>query len=117
MYKDIDLKTSKKSIENIEAIKASINNILSTEIGTLPGNPAFGSNLHQFIFSLIGPLEKELIKEEVVERIEMWEDRIKIIDIQVTDNPDYNQILINLIFEVEINGEKIQDDVLVTINK
>ena len=116
MYKDIDLKNGKEQT-NIKAIKSSINNILSTKIGSVPGNPSFGSNLHQFVFSLIGPLEKELIKEEVIDRIEMWEDRIKILDIQVTDNPDYNQVFINMKFEVEINGEKIQDDVLVAIDK
>lgn len=116
MFKDVSLKNGNIE-ENIKSIKTSIKNILSTKIGSVPGNPAFGSNLNQFVFSLIGPLEKELIKEEIVNVLELWEDRFKIENIEVTDNPDYNQVFIEITFSVIIKNEKILETTKITIDK
>ena len=84
----------------VRAIFNSLNNLLATAEGSLPGNPAYGCSLEKFLFEPIDPLQQKLISEQVRYSISRFEKRITIMNIVVTDDPEYNRILIQLYFRI-----------------
>jgi len=110
---DINSKLLKgsKNDRGYKAINNSLNNILSINKGSLPGNPEFGSNLSKYIFELIDPLITQLIKEEVISAIKRWEQRITVNKIDVIEDTDYNRVLIKIDYSIKqddsINEEYI----------
>lgn len=95
--------------KNIPSIVNSIRNILSTTTGSIPGHPTFGSNLPRFLFDLINPLTLANIKDSCLYSLSTWEPRIKIININVTGDPDYNRILINIKYTLkdDVNNSEL----------
>jgi len=65
-----------KLSEYEEDIAQAIRIILSTRQGERVMRPAFGSNLHSFLFEIPGYGVQEQIAKEVVNALEVWEPRI-----------------------------------------
>jgi len=88
-----------------KAIENSLRNILHTQIGTSPGNPEFGCNLYKYLFEILDPLTSKLIETEVRYAIQRFEPRIRINDIIVSEDIDYNKlkVLINYSLLNDIN--------------
>ena len=72
-----------QKIYDIDVIIASWNNILITPRRTHLHDPDYGSDLHKMIFEPVDDETIEAIKREVEERIEKYDDRARIEDIQV----------------------------------
>jgi len=91
-----------------EAIFNSLNNIISTPKGSVPGHPEFGCGIDKYIFELIDPMIKEAIKGEIMYAINRWEERIKVTEIEVVDDPDYNRVLIKIKYVImnDIKGNE-----------
>jgi phage baseplate assembly protein W len=93
--------TSRKETEDYfktgeEALKNSIYNILTTQPGSVPGHPEFGTNLGQYLFEQIDPLVSQLIDAEIKYAMSRWEPRVTIVTIDVQDDPDYNRLTIKM---------------------
>jgi phage baseplate assembly protein W len=86
--------------KDTEAIRNSINNILMTKRGSLPGNPEFGSKLQEVLFNQITPLLIEFIKADIRMSLQRWEPRVRIQDIIVKDNTDYNALMISIVYTI-----------------
>ena len=89
-----------KPVKGTEAVKNSIHNIIATPIGSIPGHPEFGSRVNKYIFELIDPAIKEMIKAEISYSLKRWEPRVDIISIEVNDDPDYNRVTIKMIYNI-----------------
>lgn len=98
------IKTKSGEVSNyskdIEAIRNSLNNILMTKRGSLPGNPEFGSKLQEVLFNQITPVLIEFIRADIRTSIQRWEPRVKVTDIIIKDDPDYNSIIISLVYTI-----------------
>jgi len=92
---------STKPVKNDAAIYNSLNNIISTPKGSMPGHPEFGCGIDKYIFELMDPMIEQSIKSEIAYAIDRWEPRIKIIEINVIDDTDYNRILIKLKYNIK----------------
>jgi len=120
IYKDFKFPFSKNSItgvdvvEDIESIRQSISNIINTKRGTLPHNPRFGSNVLNYLFTKMTPLNELRIQIEIEFALENFEPRIEIISIDVISNPDLNQYEINIIYNIK--QLSISDTVLVNLS-
>jgi len=90
-------------VTNEKAIGNSLNNIMRTRVGSVPGHPEFGSNLDKYLFEQINPMTIEFISQEIKYAIGRWEPRVNIVKIKVTEDLDYNRILINLIYNIKTN--------------
>ncbi len=94
IYKDYH--TPEKLDQDVKAIQNAIKNILSTDIGSLPGKPTFGSRLRYVLFEQMDDITEELAKRIIKEAIYKWEDRIIIKSIDIISEQAYNRYIINI---------------------
>ena len=100
-YNDISNKPNENIDKNDKAIVNSINNILGTPTGTMPGHPEFGCSVGKYLFEQLDILTIQLIKEEVKYALARWELRIDVSDVIVTEDLDYNRIDIKIIYSIK----------------
>jgi len=93
-----------KRIDKLNVILNSWNNILLTPRGTYLHDPEFGSDLYKYVFEPSDDISIDGIKNEVANRIAMYDDRAIIEDIEV--NVQSNGKRINVILYVNYKGEK-----------
>jgi len=79
-----------------DALQNAIHNIFVTQPGSVPGHPAFGCKLGNFLFDQIDPLVESMIKAEIIYSIKRWEPRVRIINIDVIEDSDYNRLSIKM---------------------
>lgn len=96
-----DLNKTPSETKNETAVMNSLNNIISTKKGSVPGHPEFGSDLDKYLFELINPLTVELIREEIKYAIDRWEPRVTVLNIDVIEDADYNRLLIKVYFVIK----------------
>ena len=73
-----------KRINGLNVILNSWNNILLTPRGTYLHDPEFGSDLYKYVFEPSDDTTVEGVKREIADRIQMYDDRAIIEDIEVT---------------------------------
>lgn len=115
MWKDLKnlQKGSNTDIENVyevQAIKNSIKNILSTKIGSVPGRPNFGSNLYLLVFEQLDSMTEDLAKRYTREALARFEDRINVIDVKTSKDEAFNRLIINVVFSYKTKDGVIQSD-------
>jgi phage baseplate assembly protein W len=86
--------------KDIEAIKQSVLNILSTNRGERPFMPDFGGNIRAYLFENVDPVTVSLIEEEIRSTLTNYEPRVRVLAVDVEDLSDRNAINIRL--EIEI---------------
>ena len=83
-----------------EATKDNLINFFLTNKGERPLNPNFGSNLRSIIFEQITNRTLDGVEEMVSEEIQTNFPTVVIEDLIVSQNPDYNTILVNITYNV-----------------
>ena len=96
MYKDIT--TISTTSSGIPAIKQSIKNILMTPIGSLPGDPTFGSSLYRVVFEPLDYLTTSMAVNYVKESLQKFEDRIIVKDVQFKQEEAFNRLIVSINF-------------------
>jgi phage baseplate assembly protein W len=114
MFKDIQ--TISTTVDELNAIKNSITNILLTKRGSLPGKPEFGSDLFLGIFGPIDGLQISVLKNFIRESLNEFEPRIFISDIIIKPIQEYNKIVINLYFSYKNLEGNNNDLISLTLN-
>lgn len=107
IYSDVDFAFRMNPVTNdvaikkdIEAIKQSVLNILSTNRGERPFMPDFGANIGAYLFENVDPVMISLIEEEIRLSLGNYEPRVKVLGVDVDDLSDQNAINIRLEFEI-----------------
>ena len=93
-----------KRIDDINVIINSWNNILLTPRGTYLHDPEFGSDLYKYVFEPADADSVEGIKNEVIERISLYDDRALIEDVQVDISNDGKRVTLKIF--ILYKGEK-----------
>ncbi len=81
-----------------EVLKASISQILTTPVGSLPQNPYFGSELFRILFQPIDAVAISAGKTFIAEALKKWEKRIIIKDIEGVVNNENKSISFNILY-------------------
>lgn len=110
-FTDIDLSFEKHPITNdiikktdIEAIKASVKNLILINYYEKPFHPYIGSNLYYSLFeNIYAPGTKTRIKSILTKLINTYEPRAKVTQILIEDKSDLHGIVINVTF-IPINN-------------
>lgn len=115
MWKDLKgaQKVSNTDIENVyevDAIKNSIKNILSTRFGSVPGRPNFGSRLYLLAFEQLDSMTEDLAKRHTKEALARFEDRVNIIDVRTSKDEAFNRLIINVVFSYKTKDGNIRND-------
>ena len=76
------------SINNENAIARSIRNLVLTQQGERPFNPALGSRVNGLLFENADKLTATAIRDEIITTIENFEPRVDLIEVLVVPNYD-----------------------------
>lgn len=91
----------KKSL-NIEAVLTSIDNILRTNKGERVMLPEFASDLHSLLFENLNDALAQMLSDSIKTAIETWDNRVKVLNIKMEPNADYNYV--KIVIELNILG-------------
>jgi len=92
---DISLK------RDVEAVKQSVVNILSTNRGERPFDPDFGANIRNQLFENFDPIVKQLIDDDIRSALRNYEPRVRVLNVNVNAQPDRNSIDITIEFQIQ----------------
>ena len=105
-YNDIDLSFKKKTTGDVfkktdaAAVKQSIKNILLTNRFEKPFSPYFGGDLGRFLFSLDTEFDEEDVRDRVISAVSNFEPRASIRRVNVEIAPDFNSVLVDVVFQI-----------------
>ena len=97
-----------KRVTNVDAVKASIDNILRTRPGERVMLPQFGSPLHSFLFETMMNEELNHVVDQLKAAVELWDDRVEITEMSIYKEPDKSRISIDALFRIKGNDQIFQ---------
>lgn len=95
---------------NTEAINNSIKNLFNLELGEVPGKPWLGNPLSIYLFDNIGYFEQRSIEISIRNTLELYEPRISVDYVYITNLKEYNTLEINIGYYIVIDGQRIFED-------
>lgn len=104
-----DFVTVNRLSEDENAINNAIRNILNTPIGSLPGKPTFGSRIQELVFSQMDDLTKKLLKNVIIEALDYWELRIRVIDVNIETDDAYNKMIATILYQYNDDENKTSE--------
>jgi phage baseplate assembly protein W len=88
------------ALKDIDAVKQSVRNLILTNQGERPFQPAIGSNITALLFEPADTFTAVAIQKEVLAVLKKYEPRVTNIDVQVFDNSDRNAYQITIAFKI-----------------
>ena len=98
--------------EGVEDINQCIAVILSTQKGSVPHRPTFGSDILKYVDYPVNIAKANIIRE-TIDSITLWEKRVKVDSVTV----EINQTQINIKVQWSLSDGKVSDYVEVTIRR
>jgi phage baseplate assembly protein W len=107
VYTDLDFAFRENTItsdvslkKDVEAVKQSVLNILLTNKGERPFLPTFGANIRSHLFENIDSVTSSLIEEDITFALRNFEPRVRVLSVNVEEQPERNAV--NITLDVEI---------------
>ena len=104
-FKDLNLDFTRNTvtndvvkIEDVEAIKRSVRNLVNTNFYERPFHPELGCGARQLLFEPFTPVTSIFIRRKVEEVITNYEPRVRLDQVIVTESPDRNAIEVRVVF-------------------
>ena len=101
-------------LEDTDAIKRSIKNIIFTDPGERFFSPLLGSGIRRALFENISPETTNIIKTFITASIENFEPRARLLDVIVNPSTDENAYYIQITFTTINNPAPIIFNVLLS---
>tara|TARA_B100000131_G_scaffold320822_1_gene369927 strand:- start:16216 stop:16629 length:414 start_codon:yes stop_codon:yes gene_type:complete len=93
------------AVKNENAIKQSIRNLMLTNFGDRPFQPAIGSRIKGLLFEPFDVFLAEEMRTEIRNVIERLEPRVELTDVRVQADEDVNEL--NIALDYRITGQTI----------
>jgi len=95
-------------LKDVDVINQSIEMILSTNYGDRLFNPNFGSILANYMFENLNEQTGERLLDDIIREILKWEDRIQIIDrdVSLILEPEENSLILKIPYIIKRNQLK-----------
>ena len=107
VFKDINLSFKRHpvtndvvSINDEDAIKRSIKNIIFTILGEKPFQPLFGSVINESLFELSTALSEMKVSDEITQSLLNYEPRIANTEVTVSIYPDSNEMNVTVQYDI-----------------
>ena len=104
-----------RRLSELEEIKQSVHLILTTRRGERPFRPSCGDNLDQYAFELMDATTCNLIRQEVIAALQMWEPRIWNIRAEFDSRPQEGRLVVNVFYEVRRTGISVSQPVALPV--
>lgn len=82
--------------KDVEAIRQSVMNIITTSRGERPFSPLLGGNLRQYLFEPLDHVTVSIMRDHIVHVLGIYEPRVEVIDFSVEDYPARNEVRVNI---------------------
>ena len=89
-----------QKIEDIEAVKRSVRNLINTNYYERPFRPQLGSNLRAMLFELYSPQMSHAISKEIGLLLKNYEPRARLVNVHTNSNAERNGYEISISFYV-----------------
>ena len=119
-YLDIDLSFAKKGSGDIfkkssaAAVKQAVRNLLLTNFAEKPFLPRFGADLNSMLFRLSSDIDDDTLEDDIINAIETYEPRARVLNIKSNISPDTNEVNITVTFQIINTSEEAFVDVSLT---
>ena len=114
IFKDLNLdfqqNTATKDIQkinDIEAVKRSVRNLINTNHYEKPFHPEIGSNLRAMLFELMSPQMNHLISKQIENLINNYEPRCNLVEVFAQPMFDRNGYSVQISFMVNNHQEPV----------
>jgi phage baseplate assembly protein W len=117
IYRDLSPKlqgeqlTGYTSAFDAESIKNSLKNIFLVQKNELAGKPNFGNPLQLELFENFNFFTENTLKAAIKVEIDKYEPRVDLIDVKVNKLEEYNRVIVEIIYSININEGNIQDSI------
>ena len=91
---------------DIEVVKTSLLNLIMFGLTEVPMQPALGTTVSQSVFEQSDAIMVSSIDSSIREAVEVYEDRVELVDLQVTQNPAEKSVDVKLIVDYLPTNEK-----------
>ena len=85
-------------LSNVEAVKASVRNLINTNKGERPFHPEIGSNIRRALFEPMSSAVSSSIKTFVRDMIETYEPRAELVSVDTSEDFDNNTYNVSIKF-------------------
>ena len=116
-YRDIDLNFARNpvtndivKIEDVNAVKRSVRNLIQTNFYERPFHPELGSGVRDLLFENFTPLTRVFLQRKIEEVITNFEPRVSLESIRIDQDEDNNRLVCDIYFYVQ----GVTDPVVVT---
>ena len=86
------------NISNVEAVKASVRNLINKNKGERPFHPEIGSNIRKALFEPMSSAVSSSIKTFVRDMIETYEPRAELVSVDTSEDFDNNTYNVTITF-------------------
>lgn len=90
---------------NVEAIKASLKNLIQTKNYERPFHPEIGCQIHGLLFENFTPVIKQIMKRTIEQMIDKFEPRVTLTNVIIEESPDDNGIKLDIYFRINNTQE------------
>ena len=106
-FKDLNLDFARNTvtndivkIEDVEAIKRSVRNLVNTNFYERPFHPELGCGVRDLLFEPFTPMTKVFIERKIQEVLVNFEPRITLQNVAVDDDQDRNRLVVDIYFYI-----------------
>jgi phage baseplate assembly protein W len=107
---EIDESGDIQPLMDLDAVKASVRNLVVTNFGERPFQPNIGSNVRGFLFEPADVFTIFGLKQNIEDVLLRYEPRVTDIIVEIEDNSDYNRYDVTLTFRVITFNEVVDLD-------
>jgi phage baseplate assembly protein W len=83
---------------NLDAIKASVKNLILTKNYERPFHPEIGSQITHMLFENFSPAVRNAAEKSIINTLERYEPRIRLISVDILEKEDTNEIVVDIVF-------------------
>lgn len=106
-YRDLDLSLRPHPVtgdinilKDIEAVKASVKNLVLTNFWERPFQPKLGSNVRANLFENMDLLTEISVRDDIIAVLNKHEPRIELIEVVATATEDENRLAVKIKFSI-----------------
>ena len=106
-YRDLPLSFLKhpgtgdvRPINDIDAVKQSVKNLILTNFGERPFQSKIGSNVTSLLFELVSPFTVEALRRNIETTLREQEPRVNGVIVNIFDDSDRNAYIVHLNYNV-----------------
>ena len=115
IYKDLDLDFGRNSVtndvnklEDAEAVKRSVRNLINTNHYERPFHPEIGSDVRAMLFEPMTPLTALNLQRKVAEVLNNFEPRINLQQVLASPDLDRNSYALKILFYVVGSNQPVE---------